>query len=533
MFKPQRLPIQNLPTFRYGLNDMQSPDEIRDDELADVENFSVEEDSLATAPGYARWDDDYANHPGPYWGGVAFVKSDGYIVEVRQRQDKLEYVLDGGETWAECTLPTTGSPATTISLSQVPCTFTHLNDTLLFANGQYVMSSTDGVTWTNETSLPLCKVVFHNGKNRVLFLNQVSNPFRFDWSDINDPLTVGASAYQLVDPNNNGKIVGAGLTPEGTTLIFKDSAVYSVSDYVDAGIIDINFIGNVTIASHQSICTTENSVMWAGFDGVYEYIGGVIRYIFGRINPIGRNDVYRGELYCAAYYNNKYHLSKPDADIDYEYNCQEYVVYKQMLRNDPIQPYVVTRNRRYFGMYYVSDFEYSYGRDIALNAGDSREEFTTGSPAAYGNTFFGYINDYRWVEDAGLAGEEQTCYFVTKYFQQNIPYYVKKFKKVFLSCKFDSAVDIIISYRFDPFDQWTDNTVPVTSSEIEIEYDDGDSGTFSEGYGFSQQAIANLFVDIENNEKPRGIQFKVSVTSIQDVTNFGMAYQFRPKIKFK
>jgi hypothetical protein len=40
-------------------------------------------------------------------------------------------------------------------------------------------------------------------------------------------------------------------------------------------------------------------------------------------------------------------------------------------------------------------------------------------------------------------------------------------------------------------------------------------------------------VDIENNEKPRGIQFKVSVTSIQDVTNFGMAYQFRPKIKFK
>jgi hypothetical protein len=45
--------------------------------------------------------------------------------------------------------------------------------------------------------------------------------------------------------------------------------------------------------------------------------------------------------------------------------------------------------------------------------------------------------------------------------------------------------------------------------------------------------IANVFVDIENEEKPRGIQFKVAVSSIGDVTNFGMAYQYRPKVKFK
>lgn len=525
-----------MKSFRLGMNTQQTPEEISDIEMADCENWSVEEDSIILAPGYSSWDDD--SLPGPYWGGFGFVKSDGTIIDIRQRQDMLEYAVDAGSVWATCTLPTTGSPATAISLTQKPCTFAVLNNTLLWANGtEDIMSTTDGITWTARPSLPDAAVVMNNGANRMLFLNQTASKYRLDWSDLNDPLTVNASAFQLIDPNSNGALKGAGLSPDGTNILFKERGAYAVSNYVTDGIVDINFIGNCNFACHQTVATTENSIMFGGWDGIYELIGGTIRHISGKITEIGRNDVLKTDLQCGAYYNGKYHLSKPDADISLDYNSQEYIVYKKLGRNDASQPYVITRNRRYFGMYYIEDGQYDYGRDIALLVGDSRPT-TSGSPAVE-NHLFAFVNDYRLTESAdfqlelGLAGEAQDAFFVTKFFTGDIPYYVKRFKKVFSHFKVTQDLTVTVSYRFLPYGAWTDTTSNLTAGSLDMEYDSGEEGAFEEGFSFATDTLGTIFTDIENTEKPRGIQFKVSVSSVDDVTLYSMAYQYRVKTKFK
>jgi len=544
-FKAKNYRIQNLSTFRLGLNTKQSPDEIQDSELAYVENFVAESDSLASSPGYSTYDSDIQAHPGPYLGGYMFAKSDGSMVDVRQRIDKLEYSIMGDGVWVECTLPTAGSPAATISLTQTQCTFAVLNDIMVWTNGiDTVMSSTDGITWTLEPTLPISKVVFENAKNRLIYLGQKDSPYQISWSGINSPLTIGANSFQLVDPNNHGKIVGAGLTPEGSTLIFKESGLYNISDYVDDGIIDMNFVGTITCLNHQSIVTTSNSVIWCGFAALYEFIGGQVRQIAGRISWEGEYAINEssGFLACAAFYNGKYYLSLPDARISELYNAVEFVIDTNLRRDDALQPYVITRNKRFFGMYFKETFEFDYGLDDTLYVGDSRSiELlpTSGSPAVMENPIFAWLNAFRSVSspfyaiEEGLGGYSQPAEFQTKYFTNDVPFFVKKYKKVFANCKFSDRLDIMVGYRFDPFEEYTMVTVPVETQQIPWLLEDGNTGNFVEGFGFSQASIANIFIDIENAEKPRGIQFRVKINEIKDVTNFGMAYKYQVKQNFK
>ena len=533
-FKPINKPVHPLPSFRFGLNNQQSPDEIADFEMSDCENVSVEEDSVISAQGYDRWDDDYLTNPGPFWGGVTFNKTTNPL-DIRQRRGTLEYAVDGGTTWVTCTLPTAGSPAATVVLTQKPCVFAQLNDTLLWTNGtDTVMSSTDGITWTLRPSLPICDVIFENAKNRVLFMGLTATPYTFWWSAINDPLTIGSDSYQLIDPNNHGAIKGAALAPDGTTLVFKESALYSVADFVDDGIIDLNFLGKITLQSHHTIATTENSVIWAGYAGIYEYIGGQVINIAGRISWSGRNAVSRNDLYCGVYANKRYHLSMPDADISQDYNSQEYIVYKTLLRQDAMQPYVITRNRRYFGMYYVSDYDYTTGRDISIMAGDSRPMTTSGSPAQYDNTVFAFVNDYREADYASnLDGEAQSCWYVTKYLTENVPYYVKRYKKLFSNFKVVNDLTVTLSYRFLPYGEWTNVQYSMTADSLDMIYEDGTEGGFNEGYSFAFDTLGNVFIDIENTERPKGIQFKASWNQATDVQQYGMAFQYRLKPKFK
>jgi len=536
-FKQIQKPIHDLPTFRFGLADRQSPDEINDFEMADCENVSVEEDSAMSAPGYMLWDSAPQSHPGPYWGGFLFTRSDGWVIDVRQRRGTLEYSGDGIEEWIECTLPTAGSPATTVELTQCQPTFAQLNDILIWTNGyDSVMSSIDGITWTLEPTIPKSKVVFNNGMNRLLYLAQPDSPYRFDWSGINDPLTIGASSYQLVDPNNNGIILGAASTPDGATLVFKQNAIYNIAEFVDDGIIDIQYVGSARPVGHHTIQTTENSVIFAlwGDGFIAEYIGGNIRTIAGKIDITGRNNSLRMELFTSAYYNGKYHLSMPDSNISNDYNSQEYIIYKNLMRDDPYQPYVITRNRRYIGCYWIEDTEFDYGRDITLYIGDSRPLTTSGSPAAYDNTLFAWVNDFReisWGE--GLDNQPQDCFFTTKYFTENVPYYTKRFKKLFSNFKVTNDLTVTLSYRFLPYGTWTDKEVTMTANELDMIYDDLTEGGLSEGYSFADDTLGNVFIDIENSDKPNGIQFKVSWSQVSDVQLYGMAYQFRMKPKFK
>jgi len=537
-FQKKNFRVRNIPSLILGLNDLQSSDEIAQEELSNCENYTVENNSMATAPGYVTHDDSIETNTGPFWGGTSFKKVDGDIANVRQRQGVLEYALNGSSIWTTCTLPTEGSPATAISLTEIPCVFASLNDIVLWTNGtDTIMSSADGITWVLQAALPKCKVILENAKNRLVYIAQTTNPFRIDWSGINDPLTIGASSYQLLDPNNYGFILGGGLTPDGTTLIFKEGGLYTISDYVDDGIIDMNFVGAIKFSSHQTVQTTENSVIWYGLDYFYEFIGGTVRAISGKINPVGRNGVKRGDLMCSGFDNGKYYCSMPDANVDLTYNSQEYVIHKTINRQDASQPYVITRNRRYFGCYFKEDYDNSGGgRDIRLYVGDSRTADqlpSEGSPAVREDPIFAYV-DLAREENQGLAGESQEAFFETKYFTENVPFYVKKYKKAFTNCKFVSSATIKVGYRFDKFAEYVEVSIPVETSQIDIKYEDGNQGDFAEGYGFSQESINNLFVDLENTEKPRGIQFKIATNEIKDVIIFGLAYKFQIKSgKFK
>lgn len=508
------------------MNTQNTDEEIEDFELADCENWAIDNASITTSPGYVGNDTDPTNHHGPYWGIFSWTLSSGVSQVIRQRQGKLEYATDELATiWVACAAPATG-------LTEKPCTFAVLNGTVVWANGtDTCLSSTDGITWVSRAGLPK-GFVKNNGANRVIFFKQPAAPFRIDWSNINDPLTIGASSYQLIDPNNGEEIVGFGMTPKGTNVVLKRNTVYEIATYVDNGIIDVNFIGYASCASHQTIATTEDSVIWAGWTQIYELRDGIISVISGKISPIGRNNVFHTERYCGAYYNYKYHLSMADVDVDGHYPAQEYILYKKLSRGDPVQPYPITRNRRYFGCYGTQDGEFSYGRDMVLFAGDSRSDTDVASDGS--NTIFAFINDFRDPAfTQGLDGAEQPAFFVTKYFTDNVPFYVKHYRKMYLLLKVQQNLDITIGYRFLPYGAFTEITDSLVAGDMSMIYDDSATGGFTEGFGFSEQREGSIFHPIENTEKPRGIQFKISTSEIEDVQIYEMSYQYRPRIKFK
>lgn len=509
-----------------------NPSEILDNEISDCENWSVDEGTIMSAPGYVSW--DISLQDGPFWGIYQFKKSDGTQKLIRQRQGTLEYDSDDSGTWVECTLPTTGSPAATIELTEKLATFATLNDTVVFANGQIVMYSTDGITWTNDTDLiyggAVPDIVFNNGKNRLFYI--IKDTSLIWWSDINSPQVVGTASWQAIDPNAGAPIVGMGLSPDGAVLCFKENALYSLDD-ITLGMIGVNFLGKTTISSHHSIATTENSVIWAGKAGeITEFIGGTIRIINGRIDPTGRNWIGRMDLVCATFYNGRYLISMPDNDVDQDYNAQEYVVHKNLTRNDPVQPYVITRNSRNFGCYGQEFYDSGNGEEWNLYMGSSVST-TAGSPATTSAGFW-YSNDYRDpTAPQGLNGETQTGYFTTKFYTDDIPYYVKKYKKLFMEINISNDTTISLYYRFSPYGAWTEVSIPLETGEILWLLEDDTEGQFDEGYGFQSSEISREYIDIENEEKPRGVQFKIEYTSVTDITLLSIAYTFKAKSKFK
>src|SRR5664280_46577 len=336
--------------------------EIKDTDMADMINVEVDTKSIRSAAGYV----DYGGNTGPFYGGFHAKFSNGTNRLIRQRGAILEYD-NGAGTWAACTLPATGSPAATIVLVQIACTFEMLNDIVLWSNGTTsVLSSTDGITWTERASLPKAKILFNNGLNRILFLAQPAIPSRVDWSDINDPLTVGAAAYQFFGKNDGQNIEDAVLLPNGGMVLFKTSRFYSISD-ISLDTVSTEPIGEAPCVG-RTACVTENSVIWAGPDGtVYELQGGVPKKLTLNIEPLAISYPY---LMRAVYFNGRYRLSVPTGSETY--NSYEYVIDKTLPTGDADAPYTITKNQRYIGCYIKEDREVASVRRTRLYFGDGR-----------------------------------------------------------------------------------------------------------------------------------------------------------------
>jgi hypothetical protein len=515
--------IRNIPHLSTGLNDRFDAGEIKDTDIADMLNIEVDTKSIRSAAGYV----DYGGNTGPFYGGFHAKFSGGVNRLIRQRGAILEYD-NGGGTWTACTLPATGSPAATFVPSALACTFEMLNDIVLWSNGtDSVLSSTDGITWTERASLPKAKILFNNGLNRILYLAQPAVPSRVDWSDINDPLTVGASSYQFFGKNDGQNIEDAVLLPNGGMVLFKTSRFYSISD-ISLDTVSTEPIGEAPCVG-RTACVTENSVMWAGPDGsIYELQGGVPNKINENITQLSISYPY---LMRGVYFNHKYRLAVPSGTDTH--NSYEYVVDRQIPTGDEKNPYCITKNGRHIGCYVKEDREVNNIRRTRLYIGDGRT-VAEGSPAAVPGVF-AYINEQHDTGvTQGLDGVAQDCYFTTKFYSENAPYFVKRYVKYFNDMKSASDQTITVGYRFDQYETFTNSDIMTDAADIDMDYDGGGSGGFSEGYSFSNEAEIRQFKDLETTgTTPYGIQFKISWSSIVDVEILSQAYKFLVSRNFK
>jgi len=501
--------IRNIANLSGGLNNFADPTEIADNEMAECENIEVDDKTIKTAPGYVMYGTPTADR---YWGGFHARFSSGTQRLIRQRGTTLEYD-NGSGTWTNCTLPNYASPATVVVLSQIQSSFEMLNDIVLFSNGlDSVMSSTDGITWTLRSSLPKSKKLLHNGLNRILYLAQTGAPSRIDWSDINDPLTINAASYQFIGKNDGDDIVDAVMTPTGGIFVNKTTRFYTISDITE-GTVAVDPIGFALCVGRTAVAT-ENSVMWSGPNGeIYEFDGTVAKIISGNISraQISPQDT---SLMCGVYFNGKYRLALPETTNSY--NSLELVVNRKLSTGKDENPYVITRNRRNIGCYIKEDRFVSSIRRTRLYFG-----------ASLYTALFAYINDFRDASvTQGLNGAAQTCFFSTKFYQENDPYYLKRYVKSFIDTYVEQETTITFSYRFDKNAQWTDVQRTAAGVDIDFTYDDGGTGGFSEGYSFSGRATSKIFQDLEKTGETYGIQLKVTVSTNKDVTFYGAAYKF-------
>lgn len=507
--------IKNIPNLSGGLNDFADPTEISDNEMASCENFEVDDKTIRTSPGYVMY--DASPVADRYWGIFHARFSGGTQRLIRQRGTTLEYD-NGSGTWTDCTLPTGGSPAVEISLTQIPCTFEMLNDIIIWSNGtDTCMSSTDGITWTSRSGLPKSKKLLHNGLNRILFLAQPAAPSRIDWSDINDPLTIGGTSFQFIGKNDSDDIVDASLTPQGGLIINKTTRFYALSD-VTEGTVAVDPLGYAPCVGGTAVAT-ENSTMWTGPNGeIYEFTDQV-RLISGNLSRLNIAPA-NISLMRAVYFNGKYRVVMPEGTNNY--NSIEFVVNRKLYTGKSENPYVITRNRRNIGC---------YGVENRFVSSVSRTRLYFG--ASLYTALFAYINDNRDPNvTQGLNGGAQTCYFSTKFLQENDPYYLKRYVKAFIDLFVEQSTTFTISYRFDKNGQYTDVQRIAIGTDIDWTYDSGQSGGFSEGYSFSGVATSKIFEDLEKTTDPYGIQLKINVSTNKDVTFYGFGYKFLSKSNF-
>lgn len=514
--------IRHIPNLATGLNNQDDAGEILDTDIAEMDNIEVDSKSIRSASGYV----DYGSQEGPFWGIFNARFETGEEVMIRQRQGTLEYD-NGAGLWTECTLPTSGSPASTVVLTQRGCSFAMLNDTVLWSNGEdVIMSSPDGMEWTLQPDLPKSQVLFNNGLNRILYLAQPEDPSRIDWSDINTPLTVGADSYQYFGKNDGQEIQDCALLPNGAMILFKTNRFYEISD-VTLDTVSTSPIGEAPCVRY-TVQSTENSVIWAGPDGkVYELFGGVPNLISDNIK---RLSITKPQSMRAIYHNSKYRLAVPETSNDY--NSQEYVIHRNLPAGRQNNPYVITKNTRYIGCYGKEDREAGGVRRSRVYFGDSRN-IAIGSPASIPGEFVWINQDHDQSTQQGLAGTAQTCSFTTKFYTENGTYSLKRYTKYFINLKSSASQKITVGYRFAPFDEFTEVKILTTAPSITWMFSDSTKGNFDEGFGFSSEADIREYKSLERGTtEPRGIQFKISWTSIQDAEILSQAVKFLSKQTF-
>lgn len=500
--------IKDIPHLATGLNNRYDAGEIADTDIADMENIEVDGKTIRSAAGYVN----YGSAQGKYWGGFNARFENGTERMIRQRGTSLEYDSGAG-VWTACTIPA--------ALTETPSSFAMLNNIILYSNGfDAVLSSSDGITWVAQAALPKSRKLFNNGLNRILFLAQPLAPSRVDWCNINDPLTISASAYQFFGKNDGQEIQDAVLTPNGGMFLFKTNRFYAISD-ITMDTVSTEPIGEAPCV-RGTACTTENSVMWAGPDGsIYEYAGGIPNKISDNIAPLG---ITNQKTMTAVYRNGRYRLAVPEGSNTY--NSIEYVVHRNLLTGNPKNPYVITKNRRNIGTYIPEDREEASGRRSRVYFGDS---------VSSASSVFAWVNEEHDASvTQGLNGSEQTCFFTTKFFTEFSSFFAKRFVRYFINLKTDQSATVKLGYRFYQYDSFIETNMETSEASLDFVFDDFSVGGFSEGFAFSSPIEGEIFKDLERTSREaRGVQLRVSWVNTNDVEVLSQAVKYLVKRNFR
>lgn len=242
-----------------------------------------------------------------------------------------------------------------------------------------------------------------------------------------------------------------------------------------------------------------------------------MKRISSRISFATRANISSAYLATATYFNKKYRLSIPSASTTY--NFHEYIVDRNQNTGESNNPYVITRNGRTIGCYIREQRDVSNVKRNRLYIGSSL------GGSSY--RIFAYVNELRDTAVAqGLNGAAQPCYFITKFFNEDDPFFLKRYVKYFFDTFIANDFSVTVSYRFNQNGTWTDVASQIYTETIDIDYGNGESGTFLEGYSFGTAGSGQVFIDLERSDNIRGIQFRIAWSAVSDVSILSQAYKF-------
>lgn len=500
-------PISQVPLPRFGLNDKDSPFAVHPLEASRMENIEIGEADAFGRLGYSQF--GVTSGSGPIQNMHDHRESDGTQIILRARQATIEKYNTVTDTWNALTLPITITANRKVS-------FVMLNDVTIIANGVESDLKFNGTTVTELATNPKADVqmVYQNRVIKFKFSNST-----IYWSDINDPETYDALAFELIDPNNGQ--MGKGIADlNGNIIIFKEAKKYLMTSLIGGSIIPLD--GEISTSSHYSIAATGGSLIFLASNGSWYELRGTQTFLISEHidgEQLSKTEI---DMAHAVFFNNAYRCFVTERSV--AYNNLEYVFNLNIRTPFPENPYAVTKNRGLNGLCYLKTLR--SGQE-ELYFGDSRPD--SGSPATT------YSKVYLMFDGNDDDGSEIAPYWETKMFDERIPFYAKKYKRAYTRVISQSGLTYHIAHRFGTNEGWNEQVLTFESSVLPWIMDTGgDITEWLEGVDWPFEGAADDFVSLTNTGRPRTIQFRNRAPSATAQPRWiYQAYRFRVRDKFK
>jgi hypothetical protein len=497
--------------FLGGQNSAAAPDNLRDDEMQNIENFDpIIRGALKNRPGTAEvaWDFslEYLNY-----------KIDRIAEYPKTNGTILELILTNGNLYLK--------GYTTPLLSAVG---THM-DTTVYQDKIYILINSkyyvfDGttiaevtkavVTDNNLTTIAKCKYIVSRGE-KIYASGNPDAPTALYYSQVGDPTYFKTGDFQVFANSGDGDAISGLHEYQSTLIVFKSKGLWKyegVSAAVDAQFTRLNAESGTK--AYRTIRDIGNFVFFLGVDGVYAIkttqTGVVVtEKVTSAVSNLFTNVQYAASWHnssaVAAVYEGKYVLSYSIASITPTVNTEVMVCHMSAGLEKGMTPWT-----RYKGL---SISEMLKSIDGTLYMGDAtRQEIFKFDPTK--------LSD---------RGTQMNYKLVTKDYDLDSPVRLKKIKRGWLIFRqyeeFESTIDmsIVVDYTTKLFQDQT-----ATESLV------WDKGT----WGVNKWGWIDTFT-LPFRIGKKGIRARAEITaySTDDFENeifiYGFAFMYRTKKPYK